>query len=222
MAVWNPDNIVLTNKGREILAKVQAGQGKITLSSVVSSDGYVSPSQLILQESVVNPVQELTVTGVSYKTSGSIIDVKLTNTELEKEYTLHQIGIYVTHDDYDGDVLYMIAQCDTDSADTIPLPSETPVTITFSFFLENATESNITITVDPAGSVSVDSFNKHVENTEVHFSEGEKDKMLTTDDKDVPNGIPSLDETGKIKKEQLPEISDLKANVQVVYNGGGN
>ena len=135
MATWNTDNIVLTQKGSEILSKVQSGIGKITVSKIVSGAGYVSPSLLYKQTAVTNEKQTLTVVGVSSDESGSVVEATLTNASLTESYNLYQIGVYVTHQDYEGDILYQIAQCNTHSPEQIPLPSVTPVTMSYSLYI---------------------------------------------------------------------------------------
>lgn len=180
MATWNPDNVVLTQKGNEVLSKVQAGVGKLTVSRVVSGGGYVSPAQLYRQTAVTDLKQELTVTKTITDEQGSELALVLSNADLTTEYDLYQLGIYVTHPDFTGEVLYVIAQCNTDKPDHIPLPSVTVATMSYSMYMEHSGTANVEITIDPAG-------------------------QLTVGDLDVPGGVPSISsETGKLNPNIVP------------------
>lgn len=182
MASWNTENIVLTRQGDEILSKVQLGIGKISVSRVVTGGGYVNPAQLYSQTEVNNEKQEMTILSHSTTSNGSALEVQITNEGLEQEYDIYQIGIYVTHQDYDGEVLYMIAQCDLDNPDHVPLPAETPLAINYSLYMTHSGTAQVTIEVDPAGAVSLEAFNllrqevnSHIQDTEVHVTLEEKE-----------------------------------------------
>lgn len=180
MATWNPDNVVLTQKGSEVLSKVQAGVGKLTVSRVVSGGGYVSPAQLFRQTAVTTPMQELTITKTITDEQGSELALVLSNADLTTEYDLFQLGIYVTHPDFVGEVLYVIAQCNTDRPDHIPLPSVTVATMSYSMYMEHSGTAQVEITIDPAG-------------------------QLTVGDLDIPGGIPSISPvTGKLNPSVVP------------------
>lgn len=200
MATWNPDNVVLTQKGQEILSKVQAGVGKITVSKVVTGGGYVSPSQLYKQIAVTNEKQTMTVTKVITDETGSEIALTVTNEDLEQEYDLYQIGIYVQHQDYQGDILYTIAQCDTDNPDHIPLPSVTVATLQYSIYMEHSNTSNVVIQVNPAGFVTLDMIG-------------------------AQNGVAGLDENEKLLEENLPDgiakKDDLNSKPSYYYVANG-
>lgn len=185
MATWNPDNVVLTLKGQEILSKVQAGVGKITVSKVVTGGGYVSASQLYKQTAVTDEKQTMTIVKVVTDTTGSEIALTVTNESLTQEYDLYQIGIYVQHQDYQGDILYTIAQCDTSQPDHIPLPSVTVATLQYSVYMEHSNASDVEISVNPAGFVTLD--------------------MI-----DEPNGVAGLDENGKLKEDSIPDSVAVK------------
>lgn len=200
MATWNPDNVVLTQKGQEILSKVQAGVGKITVSKVVTGGGYVSPSQLYKQTAVTNEKQTMTVTKVITDETGSEIALTVTNEDLEQEYDLYQIGIYVQHQDYQGDILYTIAQCDTTNPDHIPLPSVTVATLQYSIYMEHSNTSDVVIQVNPSGFVTLDMIG-------------------------AQNGVAGLDENEKLLEENLPESvakkEDLSSKPSYHYVANG-
>lgn len=200
MATWNPDNVVLTQKGQEILSKVQAGVGKITVSKVVTGGGYVSPSLLYKQTAVTNEKQTMTITKVITDETGSELALTVTNSELEQEYDLYQIGVYVQHQDYQGDILYTIAQCDTAKPDHIPLPSVTVATLQYSLYMEHSNTSDVVIQVNPAGFVTLDMIG-------------------------AQNGVAGLDENKKLLEENLPDgiakKDDLNSKPSYYYVANG-
>lgn len=170
MALWNSDNIILTKIGSEILSKVQAGVGKLTITKIVTGAGYVSPAQLYNQTAVTKETQNMSILNTKTDERGSVVEVQINNDALEKEYDLYQIGVYVQHQDYSGDQLYLIAQCDTANPDHIPLPSVTPVSLNYSLYIEHNNVPEITITVDPNGVVSNATFNEFKEEVNNQFT----------------------------------------------------
>lgn len=157
MAIWSASNIVMTTIGAEILAKVQQGVGSITLSTIRTGAGYVTPANLASQTGVTTPAQVLSLVGRQATAEGSVLEVQLMNTNLAQAYDLYQIGVYVTHPDYTGDQLYMIAQCDTSDPDHIPLPSETVLIMSYSLKMLHSGVATITATFSAAATVTTDS-----------------------------------------------------------------
>jgi len=213
MAKWNTDNVLLTQKGREVLSKVQAGIGKITVTRIMTGGGYVSPSQLYAQTAVTNEKQQADIIEVSTTADGSSIEIQINNSGLTEEYSLYQIGIYVTHPDFVGEVLYMIAQCDTTAPDRIPLPSETPVALNYSLYMTHSGTSQVTITVSPAGAITPQIFdafkqivNTHMADTNIHTSTTEK----TTISNHIANGDihTSVEEKESFLNKYTKEESD--------------
>ena len=162
MAVWSSNNIILTQKGQELLSKVQAGFGQLTITKVVTGSGRVSASSLFTQTEVSSIKQNMSVTKVTTMSTGSNLELQVTNTNLSDSYNINQIGVYASHPDM-GEILYMIAQCDEGTADIMPLPTITPVTMNYMFYLIHSALTQLNITVDPAGLVSVATFNEHLE-----------------------------------------------------------
>lgn len=160
MAKWDNDNIILTAVGEEILAKVAAGIGKITVTRVVSGSSSVTPSRLSKLTAIPNIAQTFTIQKYSTTESGSSIEIQVSNESLTAEYNLWQIGVYVLHQDYTGEQLYMVAQATT--PDAIPLPTETPLTMNYSLFLQHASTSNVEITPDLSGLVRQEMLSEHI------------------------------------------------------------
>ena len=168
MATWNSDNIILTKLGEQMLSKVQAGIGKLTVSRIVSGAGHVSPAQLYNQTQVTDIKQELSIVKYSTNESQSVISVNMSNTELTEAYDLYQIGIYATHPDFEGEVLYLIAQCN--SPDHIPVAGDNPVTLSYDLVMAHSGTKEVVINVSEAGHVDVTTFTEFVENTNTTLS----------------------------------------------------
>lgn len=200
MATWNSDNIILTKLGEQMLSKVQAGIGKLTVSRIVSGAGHVSPAQLYNQTQVTDIKQELFIVKYSTNESQSVISVNMSNTELAEAYDLYQIGIYATHPDFEGEVLYLIAQCD--SPDHIPVAGDNPVTLSYDLVMAHSGTKEVVINVSEAGHVDVTTFTKFVENTNTALSnilndvKGKMDYIDLGDiETDLDNCVGEVDKT---------------------------
>lgn len=232
MATWSTSNIVLTLKGREVLSKVQAGEGTLTVTRVVTGGGNVSPAQLFLQTAVKNEKQQAVIMKVDTDSEGSSIEVHVTNAGLTESYDLYQIGVYVTHPDFMGEILYIIAQCDVGNPDRIPLPSEIPVTLHYSLYLEHRGTDNVNITVDPAGMITIPVFNdlnqrvvEHVEDSGIHFSEEEIKaiKVNNAKNSDTVNGktVQTSVPAGAVFTDTVTTVNGKTGNITLVSSDVG-
>lgn len=180
MAIWNPDNILLTRTGEEILSKVQAGIGKITVNRIVTGSQAVAYAQLYNQTNIPGEAQELIIDNVKTDRKGSEINTHLTNATLENEYSLYTLGIYVTHEDYEGEQLYLIAECDTSQPDLIPTPDVTVATMYYSLYMEHKDTDQVVIQINSGGTVTNDMIGQ-------------------------AGGVAGLDDEGKIPDAQIPD-----------------
>ena len=158
MATWRAENSILTMQGVEILNKLNLGQGKITISRIVAGSGRVYESALYKQTSISGDIKPCIINDYSTEEVGTEIAFHLTNEGFTEPFTLNQIGIYVTHPDYAGEVLYHISQCDEGGADLIPAYTGNAVSLNYSLYLVHGNASSISITVDPLGMVTNDEF----------------------------------------------------------------
>lgn len=208
MATWKLDNVVLTDIGRGVLSKAEAGEGLITIHSVVAGSNRVPPEDLHLQESIRDIQQTLDVIGIEYVENGSVLNLQLSNEKVVDSYTLNQIGIYATHPSIRGTFLYVIAQCEADGkADTIPVYSDTPAILKYNIYLLNSSESVIRFTPPTSGYVTRTEFDKHIKDfnnphkiyfTQLVDSEEWASKI---------NGAASKEEVDKIK-EDIKNLED--------------
>lgn len=105
MAEWNGG--ILTNKGRALAAKVEAGTCKLTLTKMKVGDG--SPATIETMTDLASPQQIIAISSITPSDAGSC-DVAgvLTNAELEKGFYIRELGIFATDPD-DGEILYAVA-----------------------------------------------------------------------------------------------------------------
>ena len=158
MALWKSENCLLTLKGEEILNKVSMGVGKLTITRIVTGGSYVPTSQLYKLASIPQEKQSLTVFDIREDSEGSYIKVETDNSALKQAYTIYQLGVYVTHPNFEGEVLYWVSQCDIDTADFIPLPSELPVNLSFGIFLYNVSTKDVVIKIESSAYVNKELF----------------------------------------------------------------
>ena len=172
MATWNSANSMLTQTGVAILNKVKAGVGSITVSRIVAGSSSVATSALYTQTSVSGVQKEFSISGVNTTDGGSEIAIYITNELITEDYPLHQIGIYVTHPDYNGEQLYHISQCESEGVDIIPKLTDSVTTMAYSLYMEHANANTVSITVSQQGMLLAKVFDAFKENLQ-------EDKLIT-------------------------------------------
>ena len=164
MATWQSTNIVLTQKGRLLLSILQNAEADpAVISKVATASGRVAESNLYNQTALTDEKLPCKVLSKEAYDSGSIINVQCSNAELTADigsYSVNQIGVFMRHPDIDSNTefLYMIAQCDDGTADSVPLPQVTPVTLNYSLYILHGQEATITVTIDTTAAVPLSMF----------------------------------------------------------------
>lgn len=151
MSTWA--NAAHTQKGLALQAKLLSGH-TLTITKVMTSTGYVEPSALTDQTDLGGTKkQTLTIKSRTYPSPGKCnIDVALTNDGVSEAYTAKQVGFFATDPD-EGEILYLIAQ-DTKGTE-VPSQNDTPsYSAGWKFTLEYGQADSVTVTVDPANTVS--------------------------------------------------------------------
>ena len=197
MAIWESDSIVLTDNGQGILSKVQMGIGSLQITKVVTSSGRVPKANLKSLTAVSSLKQEMSVVNVDSSNKGSSLLVSVNNENLSEAYRIEQIGIYAYHIDY-GETLYMIAQCKDGTSDLMPLP-DTPVALTYSFYLIHSEGITVDITIDPSGSVPYSVYNQHInDNNNPHGVDKEQVGLGNVENKTIENQTPEYTESSSL------------------------
>ena len=223
MATWNAENSLLTQKGEEILNKISIGEGSITISKIVAGSGRVPDSKLYTQTSISGITKEFTINSYNPRDEGTEINFQITNAGLTEDFSLNQIGVYVTHPDYGGEVLYHISQCDYDREDIIPA-SGNAVTLIYSLYLVHGNSSAITLNIDPSGMVTNEVFENFKSTTDGKLSDIENsisansEAISATDENvtKVNNSVTALSNAFNAFKK------NLKAGKLVAVDSNGN
>lgn len=152
MSTWNKDNVIITDLGYTLLSKIQIGNSNIILTRIVSGEGRVAENVLHEQTGVTTPNMEALVLDKRDVPFGSVIELQFSNTveEVFTAFPINQIGIYASHPDT-GEVLYMIAQCDEGTTDTLPTTEDTPATFNYSFNIVHGNNATLTVTLSATG-----------------------------------------------------------------------
>ena len=158
MATWKSENSLLTLRGVEILNKLNLGQGQIAITRIVAGSGRVAESALYKQTAVSGETIDLVIDAYHTDEVGTELSFHLSNEGFTQPFNLHQIGVYVTHPDYEGEILYHISQCDAEGADLIPAFAGNVLVMTYSLYLVHGNSSSISITIDPLGMVTKEEF----------------------------------------------------------------
>ena len=235
MATWNPSNIILTDTGADILSKVQIGDGSIDVARIVVGGSSVPYEDLHSLTQIPDIKQELTVLSSSSTQDGSIISTSLNNESISESYELYTIGIYVTHTSYEGEQLYLVAECDTDAPDRIPLPTETPILLQYDVFMMHSGTNNVTINVTRTEYLPITGGTLYGDLLVLGYVQISNEPSEYMDAVTVgyanrtyvqvsqvgqPNGVAPIGEDGLVPIEFLPKLTDVDAELQTYYNGG--
>lgn len=106
MSSWS---YALTNKGRQLQAKAQAGAPLVYTRMAVGS-GTLSGQSLEDMSSLITPVKDLTISRLKRPpgSTRALIGATLTNQDVTTGFYLREVGIFATDPDI-GEILYMYA-----------------------------------------------------------------------------------------------------------------
>lgn len=153
MNVWS--NVVITDKGLNLLAKLTQGNSLI-ITKAVAGTGFVSPDLLGQQTDVSEPKQELKFLNAYYPSLGECaLPVLLSNEGLTEGYKVTQIGVFAMDKD-EGEILYLIIQSISAEIGTI-VPSEEEMpgyTAEWKIFLQYGQADKVIVATDPANLIS--------------------------------------------------------------------
>lgn len=105
MANWNGG--ILTNKGRALAAKVEAGTCKLAFTKMKVGDGTSSNVESLTD--LASPKQVISLSAIVPASDGTCdVSGVLTNITLEKGFYLRELGLFATDPD-EGEILYAVA-----------------------------------------------------------------------------------------------------------------
>lgn len=157
MANWN--GLILTDKGRALQAKVEAGQTLLTLTKFKLGNGVISGGQTLERlTDLVSPKQIIGInTCVPSENGLCTITGVVVNTGLTTGYELKELGVFATDPDL-GEILYAI------TIDNHPdyLQAEGGATVVseeFNLNIAISNTSNVTAVINTAGLATIGNIN---------------------------------------------------------------
>lgn len=146
--------MILTNKGRVLQAKVEAGE-TLSLTKLKLGSGIIGEGQsLEALTDLVSPEQNL---GIAEKTAleNGLTEIKatITNAGLEEGYYVRELGVFAQDPD-EGEILYAV------TTDTAPdyLPAQGSATVLsqeFAIYIATSNVNHIEATIDPTALATV-------------------------------------------------------------------
>lgn len=98
---------VLTDRGKALAAKVEAGKCKLQFTKMKVGDG--SPSSIEQMTDLASPKKVLDISSVTPSDNGECdIESVLTNVDLDKGFYLREMGLFANDPD-EGEILYSVA-----------------------------------------------------------------------------------------------------------------
>lgn len=152
MPNWN--GIILTNKGRVLQAKVEAGE-TLNLTKLKLGSGIISEGQsLEALTDLIRPEQNLGIAAKTAMENGfTKIEATITNAGLEEGYYVRELGVFAQDPD-EGEILYAV------TTDTAPdyLPAQGSATVLsqeFAIYIATSNVNHIEATIDPTALATV-------------------------------------------------------------------
>lgn len=143
----------VTDKGNALLAKLTQGV-TLEITTAKTGTGTVNVSELKAQTKVSSPKQTMQIQPVAYPETGKIgLPITVSNHGLTSSYTFWQIGVFAKDPD-EGEILFFIAQAEDKGTDMLSSTMVASYQAEFVFYVEFDQADSVTVTVDPASSVT--------------------------------------------------------------------
>lgn len=146
--------LIITNKGQSLMAKLIAGKANVTFTKVAASATTYNDSQIPALTALSNIKQQVAVSKVTRINSVAVqVDAAMENSALTTGYYMNSIGLYANDPD-DGEILYAVAGANVGAY----MPPYNGITVGGAYLklvttVSNA--SNVSMTVDPAAVATV-------------------------------------------------------------------
>lgn len=150
--------LIITNKGQSLMAKLIAGKANVTFTKVAASATTYNDSQIPALTALSNIKQQVAVSKVTRINSVAVqVDAAMENSALTIGYYMNSIGLYANDPD-DGEILYAVAGANVGAY----MPPYNGITVSGAYLklvttVSNA--SNVSMTVDPAAVATVGDIN---------------------------------------------------------------
>ena len=150
--------LIITNKGQALMAKLIAGTANVTFTKVAASSTTYSDSQIPGLTGLSNIKQQVAVSKVTKINSVAVqVDAAMENSSLTTGYYMNSLGLYAKDPD-EGEILYAVAGANVGAY----MPPYNGITVSGAYLklvttVSNA--SNVSMTVDPAAVATVGDIN---------------------------------------------------------------
>lgn len=146
--------MIVTDKGRNLIAKLLDGASGVQFTRLALSSTAYSDSQIPALTSVSNVKQSVSVSKTVKLTTAAIkLEGAITNENLTTGYTLNSIAVYAADPD-EGEILYSVAGASTAGY----VPPYNGITVSGIYLTVTTTVSNadnVNLTVDPAATATI-------------------------------------------------------------------
>ena len=216
MSNWS--GFVLTKKGQQLLAKVEAGETLLNITKMKTGDGVLPVGQAL--EDLTDLVSPKQLVGITTKealtdetgeyTGETRVSGTLANNELEAGYSFKEWGIFADDPDSEKDILYAIS---IDSApDYIPPKGSVGISQKLSARIVISNAASITIVVDMNAMATMKdlttSINNHNTAADAHA--------------DIRQAIEDIDVSQDIQKHNTDSTAHADKFTQYLPLTGGN
>lgn len=190
----NFQNNVMTDVGRVMFGDVQMGATLIPTKIVMGSGRLPAGKTTRTMTAVVTPVATLTITKKQKSNDGTVIFGGVySNQDITSDFYFRELALYAKAGESGEEVLFSYGNAG-ETADYMPAyTSGTPVQRQIDLAVYVGNDTQVDLTIADGVYVTMDQL------------ETELDSALT-DKIGQPNGIASLDSTGKVPSSQLPAM----------------
>lgn len=163
MANWT--GAILTNKGRALAAKVEAGTCKLELTKLKVGDG--TPSDLESMTDLASPKQNIGISSITPSETGECdIECVITNKDMDRGFYMREMGIFATDPD-EGEILYAV-QTDTHPDYLQGKGTSATLSIALHVTIAITNTDSVTAVINPAGLLTSADLGKHNTSDDAH------------------------------------------------------
>ena len=150
--------LIITNKGQALMAKLIAGTANVTFTKVAASSTTYSDAQIPALTGMSNIKQQVAVSKITRINSVAVqVDAAMENSALTTGYYMNSLGLYAKDPD-EGEILYAVAGANVGAY----MPPYNGITVSGAYLklvttVSNA--SNVSMNVDPAAVATIGDIN---------------------------------------------------------------
>lgn len=209
--------MVLTNRGRNLQAKAQAGV-ELHFNRIAVGDGQLGSSSIVDLNALKNEIKSLNISKLKALSGGkAVVGTVLSNQDIITGFYFREIGVFAQDPDV-GEILYCYANCGA-TAEYIPAGGG-PDIIEKSIDLISivGAASNVTATIEQSLIyASAQQLNDHENDTDAHGLSGRISHSLAT----AVNDFLVASAAGQFVKKTLAEIKTILGLGSAAYKDTG-